>query len=172
MKILAFALALTALVAGQASAAPIPASGLTGAFIASGGGAGSFSTVRALTAMIGDAAVQAEMATIQSRSTATARDQFVHVFDFAMSDAWARAGRDNVTVPDSSERGLVLAKALYAAGMQGGAFSSDAFFNALLTAKVWADVKYDIDAKYGPGSGTSFSDNVAALFTDLGSRLR
>jgi hypothetical protein len=167
----AIALGLAALLGAQAIAATQSASSLAGAFINAGGGPGSFSTVRAFDAMIGDTALQAELSTIKSRSTTQARDQFVRVFDFAMSDAWQRAGQDNVSVPDSTQSGLDLAKALYNAGMQGGAFSGEAFFNTLFTARVWTDVSHDIDAKFGAGTSATFAGNVGAMFTDLQSQV-
>lgn len=166
-NILAIALGALVLSVAPASAAPQSASGLAGAFIDAGGGPGSFSTVRAFSAMIGDTAVQSELTTIKNRSTTQARDQFIRVFDFAMSDAWQRAGQDNVTVPDSSQRGIDLVKGLYNAGMQGGAFSAEAFFSTLFTPKVWTDVSHDIDAKFGAGTSGTFAGNVGAMFTDL-----
>src|SRR5690348_16379235 len=68
-----------------------PALDVTAAFIKAGGGAGSFSTVRAFSSMIGDTVLQSELAKLRTRFGARATDRFVHVFDFAMSDAWKRA---------------------------------------------------------------------------------
>jgi hypothetical protein len=153
-------------------AAIVNASGLAGALIASGGGAGSYSTIRAFTSMIGAEAVQNELSTIRERSTPMTRDTFVHEFDFAISDAWIRAGRDDVKIPDSGQRGLPLAKALYAYGLQGGAFSGKAFLNSLFTVRVWSAVARDVNAKFGPGASATFEGNVGAMFSDLEPQLR
>jgi len=166
-KVFFVALALIGLTFGSPAAAPVPASGTAGALVAAGGGAGSFSTVRAFGSILGDDAVQRELIAIRNRSTTRARDQFIQVFDFAVSDAWTRAGQDNVTVPDSSQRGRDLGLALYNAGMQGGGFSGDFFFATLFTSKVWSDVKRDIDAKFGAGTSETFTGNVGAMFSDV-----
>jgi len=155
-----------------AVAAPVQGNGLAGALIAAGGGAGSYSTVRALTSIIGDEAAQTELTTIRTRAGNDAGDRFVHEFDYAISDAWTRAGQDNVTFPDSAQRGRELGKALYLAGMQSGGFSGQAWLAGLLTPRVWNDVSHDLDAKYGAGSSSAFAAGVGALFADLGPQLQ
>jgi hypothetical protein len=144
-------------------------SGLTGAFYASGGGAGNFSTIRALNSMLGSATVQAEIERLQDRyDTST----FIQAFDFAMDDAWAKAGRADVSVSTSSDlTGAQLATALVSAGTQHRVFTVQRLFSALFPPQVAADVLLDVDVKYGADASKSFHDVANAFFTDTGESL-
>lgn len=153
-----------------APAAPPHTSGLTGALYAAGGGAGNFSTVRALNSMLGEENVQAEMQRLQAQFGDT--DAFVQTFDFAMNDAWQKAGKANVAVRTSHElSGQQLANALISAGSQGHAFTVQRLFGALFPPQVAADVLLDVDVKYGRDTGTSFRKVADAFFTDTGQSL-
>ena len=93
-------------------------SGLTGALYAAGGGAGEYSTVRALNTMLGEANVQSEMQHLEDQYGDTS--SFVQLFDFAMNDAWTKAGKANVSVrTDSNLTGDRLADALVRADTRG-----------------------------------------------------
>ncbi len=140
-KLYVLTLILATLASASTAAATISSSGVGGALIAAGGGPGSFSTVRAFGSIVGSDATQSELTAIRNRSTTKARDRFIRTFDFAVADAWERAGQENVSIPDSAQRGRELGRALFEAGLQGGAFSGDAFFATLFTPKVWADVR-------------------------------
>jgi hypothetical protein len=145
-------------------------SGLTGAFYAAGGGAGSFSTVRALNTMLGAPAVQAEMLRLQDQFGDTSG--FVSMFDFAMDDAWQRAGKADVaisTTPDLT--GAQLATAMVSAGTQHRVFTVQRLFGALFPPQVAADVLLDVDVKYGADAGKNFRGIANQFFTDTGQSL-
>ncbi|HEV7179955.1 MAG TPA: hypothetical protein VGN11_08790 [Candidatus Baltobacteraceae bacterium] len=151
-----------------ANAAKISASAVTGTLIAAGGGAGGFSTVRALNSMLGDTATQGEIAHLRDRFGDDRVDQFISLFDFAVSDAWVHAGKDNVSVPkDPSLSGHALANALINAGTDNGKFSTVRLLITLLTAKVAVQTEGDIGMKYGMDALTSFNQIGDTLFTDM-----
>ena len=154
----------------NASSAPPKTTGLTGALYQAGGGAGNFSTVRALNSMLGEANVQAEMQHLQDRYGDTS--SFVQVFDFAMDDAWAKAGKSNVSVrTNAGLSGAQLANALIASGTHGGVFSIRRMLSSLFPPQVAADVLLDVDVKYGSDTSTSFRRLADAFFTDTGQSL-
>ncbi len=160
-------IAAVALATGIANAAPIVTNGLAGALIAQGGGAGSFSSIRALSAIVGSNAVQDELSRITARRGAQAAGRFVDIFDYAMADAWHRAGSENVSIPDGGLRGAQLGDALAAAGNASGAFAAQRFFAHILTAPLWKSVTTDIDTRYGPGAAARFTNETSMLFGDL-----
>jgi len=133
MKTFAKLIAGTALAVGvifwAAAAGASPAAGganlsLASSLIASGGGPGSYSTVRAFNAMIGEDAVLANERQIATTYGQTNEDRFVHMFDYAIADAWQLAGKNNVSLPPASATGgQALATQLVQAGVaQGGTF--------------------------------------------------
>ena len=151
-------------------AVAVHTSGLTGALYAAGGGAGNFSTVRALNTMLGEANVQAEMQRLQDQYGDTGA--FIEAFDFAMNDAWTKAGQANVSVRTTRELGgEQLANALITAGSQGHMFTVQRLFGALFPPQVAADVLLDVDVKYGRDTGTNFRKIANAFFTDTGQSL-
>lgn len=146
-------------------AVTVHTSALTGALYGAGGGAGNFSIVRALDTMLGEANVQAEMQRLQEQYGDT--DAFVQTFDFAMNDAWSKAGRADVAIDTSrAMRGPQLANALIAAGTQGHRFTVQRLFGSLFPPQLAADVLLDVDVKYGRDAGTSFRRLTNAFFTD------
>src|SRR5579863_2515323 len=74
-------------------------------FIQAGGGPGSFSIIRAWDNMIGAGALQVDLTKLTSVYGRHATSQFVRIFDFAMADAWDRAGMDNVDMPPPNGSG-------------------------------------------------------------------
>ncbi len=145
-------------------------SGLTGALYAAGGGAGSFSTVRALNSMLGAPAVQAEMQNLQDRFGDTST--FISTFDFAMDDAWQKSGRADVSISTQSDlTGQQLASAVIAAGTQHRIFTVQRLFASLFPPQVAADVLLDIDVKYGADTSKNFRETANAFFTDTGQEI-
>ena len=153
------------------STLPAPAvtqhtSGLTGALYAAGGGAGNFSTIRALNSMLGAPTVQAEMERLQDRYDT---NTFIQEFDFAMDDAWTRAGKADVSVSTASDlTGTQLADAIVSAGTSRHIFTIQRLFSALFPPQVAADVLIDVDVKYGSDASKNFHDVGNAFFTDTG----
>ena len=156
-----------------AAAPPPPGANLTlaSSLIASGGGPGSYSTVRAFNAMIGENAVLANQQQLATAYGQTNADRFVHMFDYAIADAWQLAGKDNVSIPPPAQTGgQSLAMQLVQAGVTTGGitFDNDTFFTSLFGTKIAGQVAADVNAKYGAGSWTNFSRMSGQFFHDIG----
>jgi hypothetical protein len=155
--------------AGQPTFTGTPNLGLAMAFIDSGGGPGDFSTVRAMDRMIGTPAFQADLQKLAAAYGPAGRDRFVRIFDYAINDAWYRAGRDNLAMPSSSgETGRRLAAQIIRAGTApDGAFWGGYLLDRMLSQRVAAEVLRDIDAKYGPGTATQFLRMANRFFFEV-----
>jgi hypothetical protein len=146
---------------------------LTVAFINAGGGAGSFSTVRAFTNLIGSDALQAELRNLRSQYNSDDDQRFVRAMDFTISDAWQRAGQDDVKMPSpSTDSGKALVRDMINAGTApGGAFRMNAMLDALLTPKVHGQVMNDLNARYGPDASPNLERVGTQFFSDLAQAL-
>lgn len=143
------------------------------AFIDAGGGPGDFSTVRAIDRSFGAAVTQAGLQRLAAQYGPAARDRFVETFDFAINDAWVRAGQHNLHMPaPPGVTGRPLANELVRAGTASdGAFWSHVFLDRTLSEPVAAAVLQDIDARYGPGSSAQFLRTANRFFFDLSQRI-
>ena len=150
-------------------AAVIANLGLASSLIASGGGPGSFSTVRAFDAMVGPSMVLAEQRQLTVLDGQTSADRFTSMFDYAINDAWQLAGKYNVKVPPPMQNGgPELAAQLVAAGHDaGGPFDCGTFLAQLFGVKIAAQMMADLDAKFGPGSSLAFARMTDQFFTSL-----
>lgn len=146
-----------------------PAVDVTAAFIKAGGGAGSFSMVRAFSSMIGDTVLQSELGKLRARFGDRDTDRFVHIFDFAVSDAWKRAGENNLVLPaPGALEGHDLAQAIVTTGTTDSRYFFTGFLlDKLLTHKVHQQVLSDIDVKYGANDNETFNTIANAFFVDL-----
>ncbi len=144
---------------------------LTGALYRAGGGAGDgFSTVRALDTMFGAAEVQAEFEKLQAQYGEST--PLVDAFDFAMRDAWHRAGQDDVRIASgSSLDGRGLALAVIRAGSHKNRFSVERLFGSLFPPRLAGDVLLDLDTKYGTDRASQFRKLADTFFADMGSDL-
>jgi hypothetical protein len=142
---------------------------VTAAFYASGGGPGGFSIVRSITSMIGEDRLQTEMEKLASTYGQDSADAFPHIFDYALSDGWMRAGRANVMIPPfGSHEGIGLANDLLRDGTApDGTFQTSYLFDRTLTPKVHAQVKKDIVAKYGADEAATFEKMANQFFFDV-----
>jgi hypothetical protein len=127
-------------------------------FIKAGGGAGSFSMVRAWDNMIGPSALEEDLTGLTSRYGQAATDQFVSIFNFAIADAWERAGMDNVSMPEPMENGgWPLALAVLRAGKApDGQLLTGCLLGHALSPRVYSQVAADINARYGPDADDQF----------------
>jgi hypothetical protein len=127
--------------------------------IQAGGGPGSFSMIRAWDNMIGADAMQTDLTRLTNRYGRHATDQFVRIFDFAVSDAWDRDGMDNIGIPTpSSSSGRVLALAILgAARAPGGQLWMKYLFGHILSPEVYSQVSTDIDNAYGVHDDARFN---------------
>jgi hypothetical protein len=179
MKTLAKLIVGTALAVGvifwaAAAGASPAASGanlsLASSLIASGGGPGSYSTVRAFNAMIGPDAVLANERQIATTYGQTNEDRFVHMFDYAIADAWQLAGKNNVSLPPASQTGgQALATQLVQAGVgAGGTFDTTRMLTSLFGDKIASQVMADLNAKYGAGASDNFARMASQFFHTIG----
>ena len=169
---------LAACLATAAAAAPAQASaaaggvdiGLASSLIASGGGPGSYSTIRAFDAMVGPNAVLAQEQKLAAQYGQPAADQFVQMFDYAISDAWRLAGEDNVVMPAATESGgAALAEELTQAGTgTSGTFHDGRFFDRLFGSQIAAQIMTDLDRHFGAGSSAKFESMSGLFFEGLG----
>jgi hypothetical protein len=142
---------------------------VTAAFYASGGGPGGFSIVRSVSSMIGEDQLQTEMQKLASTYGQENADAFPHIFDYALSDAWTRAGRANVMIPPfGSHEGAGLANDLLRDGTApDGTFQTAVLLDRTLTPKVHAQVSKDIVAKYGADAAATFDKMTNQFFFDV-----
>jgi hypothetical protein len=168
---LAVGLVLAASFRGEAAPANLfaPDLRLASSLIASGGGPGNFSTVRAFNTMIGPDALVAEqdkLASIYGRRNA---GMFVDTFDFAMADAWRLAGAHDMSMPPPSEAdGQTLAAQLVRAGTNAdGTFNSAELFIVLMGPVVATQLMADINQRFGPGSALTFTRIGNQFFYDV-----
>jgi hypothetical protein len=128
-------------------------------FIQAGGGPGSFSMIRAWDNMIGAYALQVDLTKLTSVYGRHATDQFVRIFDFAMADAWNRAGMDNVNMPGpkgSGGRWLALT-ILHAGRAPDGKLWMGYLFGHVLSTRIYWQVSADINNRYGVAADARFN---------------
>lgn len=150
-----------------------PTAGLTAELYHVGGEAGGFSSIRALNALAGEATVTAEFAKLRGQYGDVAMDRFVKTFDFAINDAWKRAGEANVTFgAPAALSDNDLATGLISAGRSaGGTFWTGLFLDKLVTHGVHESVMQDIDARYGKPADAQYHRIANQLFYDLAQSL-
>jgi hypothetical protein len=137
-------------------------------FIQAGGGAGSFSMVRAWDNTIGPSALEGALTELTGRYGQAATDRFVRIFNFAIADAWQHAGMDNISMPEptaSSGRDLALA-VLSAAKAPDGSYWTGYLLGHVLSPAVYAQVTADINDRYGPDADAQFR-RVSNAFLSL-----
>jgi hypothetical protein len=146
---------------------------VTAAFYAAGGGPGGFSIVRAMKSMIGEDRLQSEMQKLASIYGQENVDLFPHLFDYAINDAWVRAGKDNVMIPPfGSHEGPALASDLIHDGTApDGTFRTGYLLDRTLSAKVRAQVIGDMVSRYGTEQATTFDRMANQFFFDVSQML-
>jgi hypothetical protein len=146
---------------------------VTAAFYSSGGGPGGFSMVRAMKSMIGEDQLQSEMQQLASIYGQDNADLFPHLFDYAINDAWVRAGRDNVMIPPfGSHEGQALATDLIHDGTApDGTFRTGYLLDHTLSSKVRSQVIADMVSRYGTEQTTTFDRMSNQFFFDLSQTL-
>lgn len=163
--------ALAILVLGAAPAyTGAPDVTLASEFIGSGGGAGSFSAIRAFDRMIGGDAVLAQEQSLRAAFGAAPTDRFVREFSYAVSDAWTTASQMNVKLPNAPSSGgdSALARMIVRAGITpSGTFSTTYLFSHLFSAAVTSNVMQDIDTRFGAGSSASFAQMGDRFFAGV-----
>lgn len=139
----------------------------TGDLVQAGGGAGSFSMVRAFTTIAGQTPFQSVLLQERNRYGRDAVNQFVEVFDFAVADGWKLAGTHDVAIHTDAGNGAQLVGALVKLGTNKGRFDSGTLFNALFTPQVSALIAGDVAKRYGNDAMLSFYRVGNTFFNDL-----
>jgi hypothetical protein len=124
--------------------------------------------------MIGAAALQEDFTDLANLYGQAATDRFVDIFDFAIADAWKRAGMDDVSMPEPTENGgRPLALAVLRAGKApDGQFLTGYLLGRVLSPRVYSQVAADIEVRYGAGADEQFRQvsndflNLVALQID------
>lgn len=175
MKTLAAATLTLSLLAATPVYNGAPDTGLADAFIGSGGGSGSFSSIRAFNGMIGPDAVLAAERDLGTTGGANNAAGFVREFDYAVTDAWTVASRQNVKLGNApaTSGSAGVARSLVSDGTTpDGTFDISYLFAHLFTPAVATQVMHDVDTRYGDGSSAQFTQMGNRFFSDVASDVR
>jgi hypothetical protein len=153
-----------------------PALNVTASLVAAGGGPANFSTATALTAMLGKATVDAEVAKLTKHYGAAAVTQWLKAFDFAVSDALKVATAKGVKLPaaDPKMTGKALATVLVTAGTApDGTFQIEFLLDKAVSHAIHVQVMNDIDASpaLGKKADLMYHEISNQAFYDVGEAL-
>ncbi len=130
-----------------------PALAVTAALVETGGGAGKFSIVAALTRMVGSSLVHAEVAKLTKQYGKAHVGQWITGFNFSVEDSLKVATKADISLPKPPKdlRGKKLAKALVTAGVdpKTNVFWAGLLYDNAVSHKIHDRVMNHIDAKYG-----------------------
>lgn len=128
-----------------------PALDATAALVKAGGGPDNFSFAAALVSMLGQEAVDKEVASLNARYGETPVKTFIAGMDYAVKQGLKRAGEAGVTLPaPAPPEGTALAKALVEAGTApDGTFWSGYLFDKALSHDIHNQVMGDIESTHG-----------------------
>jgi hypothetical protein len=114
--------------------------------------------VRAWDRMIGPTALEAILQDLAHQYGWPATNRFIKIYNFAISDAWNRFGRHDLSVPWPGERGgRSLARRIVRVGRTpAGEISTAYFFGRVLSPPIYSEVAGDIAATYGSESNIQF----------------
>ena len=141
------------------------------AFVNAGGGPGKFSTVTALTALVGSDLTNKEVAKLTSQYGKDSVDSFVTVFNFAVNAAAKIAIADGVKFPEPGLSGQKLAAQLVHDGTTIGTFWTGYMLDHLVTHKIHDQTMDDIDAKYGASADANYHKLSNQAMYDLAQAL-
>jgi len=141
------------------------------AFVNAGGGPGKFSTVKALTALVGPDLTNKEVAKLTSQYGKASVGSFVTVFNFAVNDAAKIAIADGVKFPAPELSGDKLAAQLVGDGTVKGTFWTGYMLDHLVTHKIHDQTMADIDAKYGASADANYHKISNQALYDLAQAL-
>jgi hypothetical protein len=127
-----------------------PALVVTASLIEAGGGVEKFSIAKALTAMVGEKLVTAEVEKLTRQYGAEKVKIWLEVFDFAVRDAARIATEAGVKLPKPEIKGMKLAETLVKAGLdKDGTFYTEFLLDKAVTNAIHHQVMDNIDKKYG-----------------------
>ena len=127
-----------------------PALAVTSSFLTAGGGATSFSIAKALTNMVGEKTVTAELAKLTKQYGKARVGKWVQIFDFAVADSVKMALAAKVQLPAPTLKGTALAATMVKAAMdKNGTIYTELLLDKAVTHGIHSKVMDDIDAKFG-----------------------
>jgi hypothetical protein len=153
-----------------------PALTVTAALVKAGGGAGGFSTAKALVSMLGADTVNAEVGKLTKQYGKDEVGTWLKTFDFAVADSLKIATASGITLPDAPAdlTGAKIAQTLVGAGTAAdGTFQIEFLLDKAVSHKIHVQVMNDIDAnkdlgkladlRYHQISNQAFYDVAQAL---------
>ncbi len=145
---------------------------VTSSLVAAGGGAKTYSTATAFTAMLGQQTTAVEVDSLKQRYGEKRVKQWLVVFDFAVDDALKLATAAGVSLPDSSMSGKELARAMIKASMdEHGTAFAELLLDKALTHDIHMKVMDDIDAKFSAKDDKDYHRITDRALYDLGKTL-
>ena len=148
-----------------------PALSVTSSLVKAGGGM-DFSVAKALTSMLGEKTVEAELGKLTRQYGEEKVKSFVDVHNFAVQDALRIATEAGVKLPSAPLSGKKLAMALLTAGMaKDGTFYTEFLLDKALTHKIHEAVMDDIDKKFGAEADMNYHMVSNQAWYDIGQAL-
>jgi hypothetical protein len=145
-----------------------PALNVTASLLAAGGGATHFSTAKALTSMVGEKTVTAEVAKLTKQYGKARVGKWLQVFDFAVADAVKIATAAKVKFPKADLKGTALAATMVKAAMdKDGTIYTELLLDKALTHGIHNKVMDNIDAKFGADVDLDFHRITNQALYDL-----
>lgn len=139
--------------------------------VTAGGAPGHFSIVKALTALVGAKAANAEVAKLTKQYGAKGVGSFVTVQNFAVDDAVKIATAAGVKFPAPKLHGAALAKRVVTLGLVHGTYYEGVQLDHLVTNKIHEAVMGDIDEKYGAAADANYHKVADQAHYDLAQAL-
>jgi hypothetical protein len=145
-----------------------PALTVTSSLLKAGGGAGHFSTVKALTAMVGPRLVKAETAKLTKQYGKARVARWVKLGDYAVADAVRIATKAGVKLPKPTLSGKPLASALVNAGLDThSTFYIEFLLDKALSHKIHDQLMDDMDKKFGATADADYHRISTQAFADV-----
>jgi hypothetical protein len=141
----------------------------TSALVAAGGGAETWSTAKALTAMVGPTVVRTEVAKLQKQYGKANVASWLAVSDYSTRKAGAIATAQGVQFPEAPATltGHKLAVALVTLGSGTGTFYNGTMLDHLVTHGIHSAVMDAIDVKYGTAADANYHRISNQAFVDM-----
>jgi hypothetical protein len=126
-----------------------PALEVTASLVMAGGGPENFSIATALTNMVGEKLVTAEVEKLTKQYGAEKVKTWIEVFNFAVKDALRIATEAGVKLPEGKIKGKKLAETLVKAGLdKDGTFYTEFLLDKAVSNAIHHKVMDNIDAKF------------------------
>jgi hypothetical protein len=149
-----------------------PALEVTASLVMAGGGPENFSIAKALTAMIGEETVKAEVEKLTRQYGENRVNSWMEVFDFAVKEALRMATEAGVKLPKGQLSGKKLAAALVTAGLnKSHTFYTCTMLDKAISHKLHVAAMESIDKKFGAEANASYHAITNQAMYDLAQAL-